>query len=147
MEIAEQIYHSLGAGDSLLATSLFAGGDYWTERFGPDYARFNRQACLRGARIERVFILRNQTHFDQVHAILKQQSEYSNVYVALLDKNPLLEREYRDAFVINDEIAADFHFSQNILTSIDLITDPIEIGEITSLLRRIRDNRASRFTV
>lgn len=146
MLVASVIYQRLREGDTLIATSYFAGGDYWKERYGTEYMRFNRDAHARGARIERIFVLRDEQHLAEKKPILIQQSAFAKVYVCKLDSSSLTQDEHRDFFVINEEIAAEFHFSPNqILLGIDLITDKLEVRRLKEMIVGIRNSLAQPF--
>jgi hypothetical protein len=151
MAIVEHIYEDLGEGDNLIATSLLGGGEYWKDKFSSNYRRYNEEAHTRGAIIERIFILKDETRRDKLREVLSNQSKFSKVFVALLDGGDLADEERRDIFVINGkkngEIAAEWHFidDNKTLRAIDLITDPKEIAELRTLLLHIRDHRAQPF--
>lgn len=146
MLVATTIYERLREGDTLIATSYFAGGEYWKERYGAEYTRLNRDAHARGARIERIFVLRDKAHLEDKLPILKSQSAFVNVYTCMLDQQALTEDEHRDFFVINDDVAAEFHFSPNqVLLGIDLITDKLEVQRLKSVILRIRNTASTPF--
>ncbi|MFG6415818.1 hypothetical protein ACG02S_18135 [Roseateles sp. DC23W] len=146
MLVAATIYGRLREGDTLIATSYFAGGDYWKERYGKEYMQLNRDAHARGARIERIFVLRDEGHRAEKLPILKSQSEFVSVYTCMLDNQALNEEEHRDFFVINDDMAAEFHFSPNqVLLGVDLITDKLDVQRLKTIILRIRNTAATPF--
>lgn len=142
MSIAESVFATLTAQDQVLATSLFGGGDYWKVKFGAKYAEFNRDARARGAKIDRIFIFRDQAHFSEFKQILSQQLTYANVYYAICTDDALDDVQFRDILVINDEIGAEFNFSGPIITSADLITDRHEVKAMREQILQLRDKRS-----
>lgn len=146
MSIANVIYQELKQGDTLTATSYFAGGDYWKERYGAEYARLNQEAHQRGAFIQRIFVLRDAQHLQEKHEILLAQQKFVDVHVCVLSENPLMPDEHRDFFVINEDLAAEFHFSPSqVLLYVDLVSNKAEVARLRALMGRIMARRATRF--
>lgn len=78
--------------------------------------------------------------------ILIAQQRFADVHVCVLSDSPLPLEEQRDFFVINDELAAEFHFSPSqVLLSVELVCDEAEIIRLKGLISRILTRRAKRF--
>lgn len=138
MLIAKAVYESLSSSDTLMATSYFGGGDYWTTKYGAEYAALNRAAHARGAKIVRIYVVRDRQHFADKAALIKQQLIFSDVRVLMLDEITLANSEQRDFFVLNDQLAAEFHFSGgDIVSSIDVVLDPAIVNEMSALMQKL----------
>lgn len=138
MVLARAIYGNLGRSDTLMATSYFAGGDYWTTRYGGEYATLNRRASAQGAKIKRIYMLRDKLQLAEKNDILCEQTKFSEVHVLLLNQIPLADSDQRDFLVINDQLAAEFHFAGGqIVSTIDLILDGNAVIELNMLMQKL----------
>jgi hypothetical protein len=151
MEIADRIFNSVKPGDRLHATSLVAGGAYWQKAYGQQYERLNRIGHARGLEIERIYILRNQGHLDEIREILDRQSLFSRIRIVLLDGHDddnTLTVPRRDFFVYNNEVVAEFIFVEPTMTIeyIQVSTEPDRVREMAREYQRIRDNFSSQYS-
>jgi hypothetical protein len=113
MSFAEELLGSTRRGDWLRATSVLAGGSYWSRAYGAQYEAVNRQASERGLSIERLYLLKDEAHLAKITGILERQVDFSKVRVALLDaieiENDNVDLR-RDFFVFNELVSAEFVF-------------------------------------
>lgn len=113
MEFAEGLLAAAKPGDTLSATSHLAGGEYWALKYGKQYEELNREAHGNGLTIERIYMLRDDAHLEQVREILDRQSEFSEIRIILLDAlDDSVDLSRRDFFVYDDDVAAEFHFRE-----------------------------------
>jgi hypothetical protein len=113
MSYADELLSSASRGDSLRATSVLAGGSYWSRAYGAQYEAVNRQASERGLAIERLYLLKDEAHLAEIADILARQVEFSSVRVALLDALEVGNDDVdlrRDFFVFNELVSAEFVF-------------------------------------
>lgn len=138
MRLAEVIYGELKRHDTLYATSVFGGGEYWSTRFGQRYAELNKSAARRGVKIVRTYILRDSAQLAEKAAIMQTQAGFSDVRVVMLADVPIGDNELRDFLVVDLEIAAEFHFAtNNVITHIDVVSDRGEVTELSRTMERI----------
>jgi hypothetical protein len=141
MEWVEGLFSSANPGDTFCATSHLAGGEYWKQNYGKRYETLNRIGQMRGLAIQRIFLLRDDKHIREYKDVLDRQSEFSEVRVATFDADdPSMNLLRRDFFVYNDEVAAEFHFSQPgmELTNIQVTTDRDQVKRLAAEFARVR---------
>ena len=115
MSFTEELLDSAREGDRLRATSVLAGGSYWSRAYGTQYENVNRRAADSGLAIERLYLLRDGAHRAEVADILERQAEFSEVRIALLDRfegDEHTEDLRHDFFVFNELVAAEFIFAE-----------------------------------
>ena len=142
MDFSEDLFASAKEGDQLWATSLMAGGSYWTRAYGARYEVINRLAAERGLFIERMYFLRNQAHLEEVRPILDRQAGFSKIRVALLDTTPEeLSAPDSDFYVFNRQVTVEFIFAAPDMTlkHIQVSTRSEEVERKAVMYRQIRD--------
>ena len=137
MELANVIYKELRERERLRATSVFGGGEYWRERYGQDYAQFNKDAAARNVAIERTYILRDVDQFREKLPIMEAQSAFYDIRVLLVSDALINDRDRRDFFVIDRELAVEFHFNGEVITTIDVVSNGDEVIEFEKTMDRI----------
>jgi hypothetical protein len=145
MEFADRIFAAAKSDDRLYATSHLAGGTYWQKAYGQQYERLNRQAQARGLTIERIYVLRDKRHLDEVRHVLDRQAAFSSIRTVLLDEHETdgtLTVPRRDFFVYNREATAEFVFVEPNMTveHIHIATDADHVREMFHEYTRIRDH-------
>jgi len=138
----EDLFSSADPGDTFNATSHLAGGEYWKQNYGRRYETLNRIGQMRGLAIQRIFLLRDDDHIREYKDVLDRQSEFSNVRVATFDADDnSMNLVRRDFFVYNDEVAAEFHFTQPgmELAHIQVTTDRDQVRRLAAEYARVRD--------
>ena len=147
MRIAERLFGSMKQGDTFSATSLLAGGEYWANVFGVEYERLNLEAAGRGAKIVRVYVLRDEAHLQSIDPILRRQAEFSEVRYLLLseedESRPIL---HRDFFLINDRLGAEFHFKDHPVrrvAHIEIITSPGSTSQLSTAFKALYNQSQS----
>ena len=141
MDFAEQLLESSKAGDKLCATSHLAGGEYWQRNYGQLYEALNRAAHARGLAIERIYLLRDQAHLDQVRDVLDRQSAFSDIKIVLLDGlDDSISAPRRDFFVYNLGVSAEFVFAEPNMSveGMDITTESERVQELGREFSRIR---------
>ncbi|HKP90819.1 MAG TPA: hypothetical protein VJT75_12710 [Thermoleophilaceae bacterium] len=114
MDFADELLDSARAGDRLRATSVLAGGTYWSRAYGTQYEDVNRRASRSGLSIERLYLLRDESHLAEISEILERQAAFSDVRIALLDPfetNDDGSDLRHDFFVFNELVSAEFIFA------------------------------------
>ncbi|HEY0636812.1 MAG TPA: hypothetical protein VGD67_04135 [Pseudonocardiaceae bacterium] len=142
MEWIEDLFTSARPGHTLHATSHLAGGEYWKRNYGKRYEALNRSAVMRGLAIQRIYLLRDDEHIQQHAEILDRQSEFADIRVVTFDSDDTtMSPLRRDFFVYNNEVAAEFHFSQPgmELSHLRVTTEPEQVRKLAGDYARMRD--------
>jgi hypothetical protein len=152
MKFADRVFSAAKPVDRLYATSHLAGGTYWHKAYGQQYERLNRQAQARGLTIERIYVLRDRKHLDQVRAVIDRQTAFSNVRIVLLEdheKDGSLTVPRRDFLVYNNEATAEFVFAEPNMTIeyVHIDTDADHVREMFDEYTRIRDHFSTPYSV
>jgi hypothetical protein len=148
MEFAEGLFESAKPGHRLCATSHLAGGAYWDRLYGQRYENLNRAAAARGLEIERIYLLRDDDHLEEVRATLERQAAFSTVRTVLLNEiDDSVAAPRRDFFVYHTEVVAEFVFAEPNMTLeyINLTTDDGQVRNLAREYARIRDSFSHRY--
>lgn len=142
MEWAEGMFSGAKPGHTFHATSHLGGGEYWRRTYGRRYEALNRSAQALGLSIQRIYIFRDASHFDEFREVLDRQAEFTDIRIILLDEGDTSMRlPHRDFFVYNTDVAAEFHFAEPgmVLSHIQITTEREQVKTMAAEYGRMRD--------